>query len=243
MSKDGFSNEKRICSYLHNKTLERLNPNMKKLILFLFPKIKKSDIIKCNREGGIHKSDIIISVGELKKRISVKEGSGNSVHQEPLEEFIDFLEENFRISEKFKDDLRFFIWGDYTLNGSGDKKSRMSSYEIKKKFPKLVGRIREFMEAHKKQLIKRFVIMGAKSDKKPDLIYYGDVNLGYWAESKDALELLSSHKSKSAIPVGKLTFQAWNRAIKKDNHSEHKRGVIQLKWPTIKPDLKSLMKK
>ena len=96
------------------------------------------------------------------------------------------------------------------------------------------------MDLHRKELIKRFVILGAKSNQKPDYIYYGDEYEGLWAKSNDVLKLLLSKKSKSAVPVGKLTFQAWNRAIKKNSKSEKKRGVIQLKWGTVGEDLKKI---
>ena len=242
MSKDGFDNEIKICSYLNNKKFLELNNNMKKLIKFIFPKIIDEGIIKCVKEGGAHKSDLLISFNKTKKRVSIKKGSGNSVHQEPVEDFIKHLEKEFSISDKLKEDLRFFIWGDYTLNGSGNKESRMSSSEIKKRFPEMIERLSNFMDLHKNKLIKRFVITGPKSNKEPDLIYYGTINEGFFCKSNRAIKLLNSSKSKSTIPIGKLTFQAWNRAIKKGSRSEHKRGVIQLKWPTIKKDLKSLMK-
>ena len=118
----------------------------------------------------------------------------------------------------------------------------MSASELKRKFPDLLKRLAKFMETHRKELIKRFVIMGPKSNKKPDYIYYGDETQGLWARAEPVLRILSNGKSRSVIPVGKLTFQAWNRAIN-GNKSEKKRGEIQLKWPSIIKDLNEGYKK
>jgi len=52
------------------------------------------------------------------------------------------------------------------------------------------------------------------------------------------VDWIASHNSKGAISIGKLTFQAWNRNINGGDKSEQKRGVIQLKWGSIKDDIK-----
>ncbi len=244
MSKEGFENEREICKELNGRKFMNLNENLTHLIKWLFPDIGEKDKIICTQEGGANKSDLLINVENKKfknKRISVKKGSGNSVHQESIEDFLVFLEKEFKVNQKFKADLQFFIWGDYTQNGSGNRDNRMSAVELEKKFPELIRRIKIFMNHHRRTLIYRFVIIGSKSTSAPDAIYYGDKNKGIWADSKKILDFLSESKSRSVIPVGGLTFQAWNRAIKKDGRSEHKRGVIQLKWPSIKKDLSNLM--
>ena len=188
---------------------------------------------------------MLIKINKSKKkiRLSVKKGSGNSVHQEPVEDFLKFLEKEFKISDSLKNDFRLFIWGDYSTDGAGNKKDRLSAGEFKRKFPDVVERISKFMDLHKRKLIERFVVLGPKSKQRPDYIYYGGPREGVWADSNKVIDFLSKSKSKSAVPVGKLTFQAWNRAIKEDSRSEHKRGVIQLKWPTVKEDLQELMKR
>ena len=246
MSKEGFDNEKRIVNNLNNQRFTDLNNNLKEFVRDLFPEINNEEIICASCDGGQNKSDLLIWTNtnlKDKKRISVKRGSGNSVHQEPIEGFIKYLDNNYSVNIQIKNDLRFFIWGDYTFNGLGKKEDRMSSIEISNKFPDLINRISLFMDKNKIKLIERFVIKGPKSKSSPDFIYYGDEKKGYWGKSKQVLKMLSKKTSNSAVPIGGLTFQAWNRAIKEGSSSEHKRGVIQLKWPSIKEDLKRIMKK
>ena len=95
MSKNGFLNEEMIANYLNGKLFSQLNWNMKKFISYMFPDISESDIIESNTVWWSNKSDIYVCVRNKKYNISIKEWSGNSVHQEPVEEFISFLQKNY----------------------------------------------------------------------------------------------------------------------------------------------------
>lgn len=242
MSKEGFTNEEEIIRYLNNKKLGALNPNWQNLIKSIFPNPKEEDIVFCSKKAGPNKSDIIIKIKNINKSISVKSGTGNSVHQEPVEEFITFLKQTYNISNQLADEIRFFIWGDGTLNGKGKIKDRLSAPEFSKKYPQIIKNISRFFKENKKDLIERFVITGSKSKSSPDYIYYGNYNKGVWKKAELVLSWLcnESNESNGAVPVGKLTFQAWNRNINGGSKSEKKRGVIQLKWGSIGKDLKEI---
>lgn len=242
MSKEGFDNEEIIREYLNGKKFSNVNSNWQNFIKELFGNVSNNEIIVCLKKAGQNKSDLMITIGKNSKTMSVKSGTGNSVHQEPIEDFIAFLKETYSIKENLANDLRFFIWGDQTLNGNGSKKNRISAPEFVKKYPEIIQRIKAFFKEHKKDLIERFVITGSKSKSTPDYIYYGNVNQGVWKKTNEVLDYLCDdlNESNGAIPVGTLTFQAWNRNINGGNKSEHKRGVIQLKWGSVGEDLKSL---
>jgi hypothetical protein len=245
MGIEGFSNEDEIRVSLNNKIFGELNKNLQKFLTFCCKiKIPANTKISCYKAPGQSKSDLIIKVGEIKTfGVSIKSGSGNSVHQEPVEDFLNYLSKEFSISEQLKNDIRFFIWGDGTYDGSGKKKDRLSAVQLKRKYPEMIDRIKSFLKSHKRELIIRFVIRGPKSSFEPNYVYYGNKDEGLWAKSEDVLEFLckEENESKSTIPVGALTFQAWNRAIGEDSKSEHKRGVIQLKWPSLRENMKKLM--
>jgi len=241
MSNSGFENENALYEALHQKSVKELNENLKNLIKSIFSNVDESSIIECEKIGGHNKTDIAIRIGNEQHTLSVKKGSGNSVHQEPVEDFIKYLEENFGISKKVKDDLLFFIWGDGTLDGKGDKKDRMTASELRKKYPEKIENIQNYFNKIEKKLIERFVIKGAKSDKMPDYIYYGTPEKGIWCKSNKIIEWMIKNKPKNnkAIYIGRLTFQAWNRNIKGEKEqTEKKRGHIQLKWGSIKEDIK-----
>jgi hypothetical protein len=246
MGKEGFDNEMRIIEYLNNRKFSSLNPNWKKFIRELFGKnVKKDSFILCNKKAGIHKSDIIISLNNDQRTVSIKSGTGNSVHQEPIEEFISFLRETYSINNDLADKIRFFIWGDETYDGKGKISFRISALEFSKKYPEIIDELKNFFKKNKKDLIERFVITGSKSKSSPDYVYYGGVEEGFWRKSEEILNWLCDdiNESNGAIPVGKLTFQAWNRNINGGDKSEKKRGFIQLKWGSIGEDLKRLFEK
>ena len=85
------------------------------------------------KKGGGAKPDILIRINHNKYFISIKTGSGNSVHQEKLDEFISFLDKQTILDIKIANNLRYFIWGDGTLDGSADFNQRKNANKIKKK--------------------------------------------------------------------------------------------------------------
>lgn len=234
MSKDWFDNEDKIISYLNWKKVNELNKNMFNFIMFLFPNITENDFIKAYKEAWQNKSDLAVEVGWIKKHISIKKWSWNSVHQEPLEGFINYLRQNFSIDNELSNDIRFFIWWDWTLDWTWKKEDRLDTREIQNKYPDLINRIKNFFDGIKYDLIERFIILWDKSNIEPDAIYHWNIDEWYWNSSENILKEICLEKniSKWAIPVWALTFQAWNRAINWDK-SEKKRWVIQLKFPWI----------
>ena len=242
MSQQGFANEDIIIAYLNNKKFKFLNSNWQKFLKSIFLNPGNNNKVFCSKKAGQNKSDIIITINKVSKCISVKSGTGNSVHQEPVEEFIQFLKETYKINEELADNIRLFIWGDGTLDGHGKLKDRLSAPEFSKQNPQIIKNIREFFRRNKRDLIERFVITGSKSKSSPDYIYYGNRSSGVWKRTDEGLLWLceDSNESNGAIPVGRLTFQAWNRNINGGDKSEKKRGVIQLKWGTVGEDLKSI---
>lgn len=236
-NKSGFDNEDIIINALHNKKYEELNENLQELIKYCFGNYNGT--IYCEKQAGQNKSDLKITIGTESYTYSVKKGTGNSVHQEPVGKFIEFLKDNYTISNQLENDIKFFIWGDNTYDGSGNVADRLSASQFKNTHPLIIKRIIDFLEPIKKDLIKRFVIDGADcSSFSSDYIYYGNDLDGVCCKSEKALDWLSKNNCGGAIPIGRLSFQAWNRNINGGTKSEHKRGVIQLKWGNIKEDIK-----
>lgn len=244
MGNTGFINENNFLETLNNKKLKDLNKNLQELIKSTFNEVKNDTVIKCKKYGGTNKSDIEIIIGEETHTFSIKKGSGNSVHQEPIEDFICYLKKEFNINDVIANDLRFFIWGDGTYDSTGNVNERLKASELVKKYPEKIKNIQTLFDEKAKNLIKRFVVTGAKSTSEAEFIYYGTIENGIWCKSSDVVNWLVENKPKSnkGIYVGRLTFQAWNRNIKRGEKSEKKRGHIQLKWATIKNDLEEIRK-
>jgi len=236
MSFSGFDNENEIIEALDGKTIESLNSNLQQLIKSSFSNY--SGVIIATKQAGQNKSDLKITIGNESHTYSIKKGTGNSIHQEPIEPFLEFLAQNYGIDEEMKNNLRLFIWGDGTLDGKGSVSDRLSAPQFKTKYPQIIESIQTFFNSIKKPLIKRFLIDGVKSDSSAEFIYYGTVDSGVCCKSDKIVDWIVKNNSKGAISIGKLTFQAWNRNINGGDKSENKRGVIQLKWGSIKDDIK-----
>jgi len=234
-------NEEKIRIAIDGKKYFELNENLKSFIKYVCPEITSLNNIRCHKIAGHNKCDLEIIIRNKAYKVSVKKGKANSVHQEPIESFIDFLENTYGISESLANDLRFFIWGDETLNGNGKKVDRKNATQLKKIYPDRIKNIHIFFENNKEDLIRRFLLTGVDGDSI-DFIYYGDEIDGLWANKQTVSSIASdsSKNSRAVIPIGDLTFQAWNRALAKNTKSEHKRGQIQLKWGSLSKRLKKI---
>jgi hypothetical protein len=235
MSYSGFENEDRIIEALNGKEFNELNYNLQQLIKDSFSQYYGK--IEAIKQAGQNKSDLKISIGNESHTYSIKKGTGNSVHQEPIEPFLEFLAQNYGIDVEMKNNLRLFIWGDGTLDGTGKISDRLSAPQFKKQYPQVIETIQNFFNSIKKQLIKRFLIEGVKSDSSAEFVYYGTAQSGVCCKSDKIVDWIVNNNSRGAISIGKLTFQAWNRNINGGDKSEKKRGVIQLKWGSIKDDI------
>ena len=88
---NGYQNEIDFINYLNNKKFEELNIMMQDVIKSIYPNIKSKDIIKASKYGRYAKTDIVITVRNKKRGISLKCGYKNSIHVEPITKFKKFL--------------------------------------------------------------------------------------------------------------------------------------------------------
>jgi len=230
----GFQNENEIRNELNLKMFSDLNENMQNLVKSSFS--SHEELIICEKIAGASKTDLQIRIGVETHNFSIKKGTGNAVHQEPVEQFLDYLN-IFGANQSIKDEIRFYIWGDGTLDGNGSIDDRLSAHQLGRMYPDLVSSIKMFFDEIKKPLLLRFLADGAHANHPAKYIYYGTKDEGICCEMDKAMDWLCRQQSSARIPVGKLTFQAWNRNINGGDRSEDKRGVIQIKWADIKSDL------
>lgn len=235
---NGFDNENQIINTINTVPFNNLSLDLKNALIKMNG-CKIPNSLSAEKYGGTDKADLSITIDNKEYFVSVKKGTGNSVHQEPIEDFIIFLRTNFEDDISVFNDLRHFIWGDGTLDGTGDVENRISAPKYKSKFPNKVKNIQDYFNKHKKELLERFLITGAVSNKKADYLFYGDIN-NCKVVSDDDMINFAINVNKRPISIGILTFQAWNRNINGGNKSELKRGQIQLKWGGLKDDIKNI---
>lgn len=231
---DGFVNEKEIRDALNAKRFDDINPNLRHLL---------SDMFKGHNLRGrwVHahtfpqrmKPDFYVTIDGIDggKYVSVKKGSGNSIHQESLENFVEFLA-NVGITQKGIEQFKEYHFSDGTTNNTG--KTRYTAKEYSKMNPNLVKDINSCINNKKviKSAIKRFILKGNYPEApEVDYLYHGTERNGVWASKDEIIDYINTKlDEKTCVSFGPLTYQAWNKNLTKDLTKEYKRMQIQIKW-------------
>ena len=188
MSASGFRNEHRIKDELDNKRFNSLSSNFQNMVLFICPRVNHSDIINASVIGGTCKADIKITVSKKDYFVSIKKGSGNSVHQEPLNDFVNYISTKCtNYTSSIGEDIKHFIWGDGTLNGSGPVKNRLNARQYKKKYPKKINNLILFFSNNMQSMLARILIHGSSQSYPAEFLYYGDDKAGVICRISDAI--------------------------------------------------------
>lgn len=236
---DGFVNEKILVDYI-NQPYDSYNENIKNFLAFVFGTsldLRKSFVAE--KIGGQVKPDLSITHNGERKYISIKKGSGNSVHQENIDLFFPFIEKT--IGNSALNYLKLFHYGDDTLNDSG--KIRYSAAECKSRYSSEINKLN--VELNKwnnlEKFLDRFLFIGNIGSCSVDIIYHGNINKGSWASKKDIKEYVKNNKfSRDAVHFGPLTYQVWGRNEKGTAVHPERRYVMQVKWGSITQDLINL---
>lgn len=238
----GFVNENEFIEYFNGKSFVELNENFKDFVLFITDDDTLNEKFLCKKGKGGQKPDVILTVGNKKYFISLKVGSGNSVHQEMFSEFLLFLD-SIGFSKKGLDFLKEFHYADGTLNDTG--RERLSSVEFCKKFPEKVYLLnKELNKKEFKQSILNRVLFQGKSESydKAEFIYHGTIEKGYWAKSTEIINFDAKIKN-NCVHVGNLTYQPWGRNQNFNAVHPERRYVSQFKFGGCEQILKQIREK
>ena len=183
------------------------------------------------------KTDIEVCLFKTKTNISVKTGIAPSMHQELLENFIEFLK-TLSLSEDTIQTILFYHYRDGTYDGSGgdpldytafieDHKERIQRASEELSQPDIV-----------KAIVYRCVIKGRESSRQEiDYLYYGDTTKGAFFSKYDLLEYahLTGDREFKGLHFGPFVYSRKVR-YSKGNHAYCE--YSQIIWPHIKTDLK-----
>ena len=239
---DGFVNEQELRDYINSRKFVNYNCNIQNFLKFTFGIIGNpdSDFIAEKCPGGQVKPDMIVSYKGQKKYISIKKGSGNSVHQEKIDVFFPFISN--MLGNTYLDYLKKFHYGDGTLDDTGDK--RYSAAECQTLYAREISQLNiKFNEwSNLKQFLDRFLFLGNVSKTLyVDVIYHGTITSGLWATRDEVYSYFKNHSFPSnALHFGTLTYQVWGR--NNDFVAVHpdRRYVMQVKWGGLTNDLKAI---
>lgn len=238
---DGFQNEKEIMTALNAKRYDDINANLRHFLDDIF---RGSDLkgrwVHAHTFPQRMKPDFYVTIDGIPtgKYISVKKGSGNSLHQEPLKDFTTFLKEN-NISDNIINELKEYHYSDGTFDNTGAV--RYDSKEYSKMHPDLVKDLNK--KLNKKDILKKIITRVIFKGNYPDApeaeyVYHGTCDNGVWASKKEIFDYIDSKTfNKDCVAFGPLTYQAWNKNLNRNPNAEKKREQIQIKWGTLENSL------
>lgn len=239
---NGYENEDEFVRYLNKKQYQFVHPIFQDLLKKLYPNIKNDDMIRCLPNFGKQKSDIILIVNHVAKRVSIKKGVKNSVHAEPVWTFIRFLKKE-KVPDLVIQKLLQYHYADGTLNGSG--KNRLSVKEYKEKHQSEIDWMNRHFNSRQfvSKLIDRFVLVGNNSKTSVDALIYGVVEDFLWATKEEIktviLEQIEDYST--SVHFSCLTYQPMTRCLNRNPKYEAKRHYIQMKWYNIADDIFKIM--
>ena len=224
---DGLNNEYQIIKAYNNKRIKELTSKQKSVINS-FDSFDSDDyFIKAKKVKGNYKPDIDFIIKKKDYLVSVKKGSGNSVHQEKIETFVTFCKEYLDMSNDVEEALLYYLYGDGTLDGSGNISNRLGNDDVKKKYSKEIEVIDNFFDEHAMDLIERFLVtgrFGRDSGIIAKYLYHGTYEKGVICKLNNlSIEYIANQKKNkgNGLHIGPLTVQTWNRNLNNNPKNEY----------------------
>ena len=204
----------------------------RKFLLANFPYINNDMKISAYVNFERTKEDIWIKVGKVKKSISIKMGKCNTVHNEYIYNFTNFLEQE-KVPLKIINIMLDYFFADGTINGSGERKLTFTDYKLKIK--RKIRRVNKYFMRNEDLLIKlinRFVIGNT------DILIHGTVDNFTYITKNETIKLLISMKKKpsSTIHFSKLIFAS------KGRNNDIDKFIVQIKWYNLADDIAKIRK-
>jgi len=236
--KNGYKNEIEFINHINNKKFKQLNLLIQEMLETLYPNIKPNDIVKAYKYGKFAKVDIVINVNNILKGISIKCGSKNSVHLEPIEKFTKYLQtKNF----KQTDNLLRYLYSDRTNNNTGTERISSEQYKIKNSIS--IDLVNNEINNLKTDLITRFLIKTNINYKiNVELFIIGTISDFVWATKEEVINyLINNNITSTGVHISSLFIQNWNKNLNYNPKYEYCRNYIQVKWYSMFDDIIKIM--
>lgn len=237
----GIQNENGFIDYFKDRQVNNLNPMAYSLIMTLFPNAKGSDVIKTTYRLDKSKSDLLLTINDITKSISVKNGRCNSVHLESIETFVDFLRKN-GINENIIEKFLYYHYADSTIDGTGNNRLSIKEYkEINQNEIDIINNAFN-NEILITKAVDRFLIVGKFCDSV-DAIVYGSIDDFLWITKDEIYKLILSKRNdySTGVHFGPLFCQPWTRNLQFKQCDEYKRNYVQIKWYSLFDDIINVM--
>lgn len=231
--------EKKIIKFLDNKLLIDLEDcRLKQLIFHMFgSNINQNLKISCKKYKkksstykGNPKPDIQITLNKIKKNISIKSGKGNSLHEEPLKTFLNFL-------ESFNDSNNYINTIETHLKKAINIRDTDVPIFFDKNKIKIINRVLDGIYLGEDAVDFYYAVLSIK-DKNTEVT--SDIIKNGFFASKSKVKNFMINNIPSGIgqsgtcDVGILRYQSYNR---------NKYPKPQFKWPNPYEDIEKIRNK
>ena len=231
--------EKEIIKFLDNKLLIDLEDcRLKQLIFHMFgSNINQNLKISCKKYKkksstykGNPKPDIQITLNKIKKNISIKSGKGNSLHEEPLKTFLNFL-------KSFNDSNNYINIIETHLKKAINIRDTDVPIFFDKNKIKIINRVLDGIYLGEEAVDFYYAVLSIK-DKNTE-VTLDIIKNGFFASKSKVknfmINNIPSGKGQSGTcDVGILRYQSYNR---------NKYPKPQFKWPNPYEDIEKIRNK
>jgi len=237
----GIINEENFVKSINGNMFNDLNKNLQYFLYYLFPKLDKNKKFTCYRTEYLIKPDIIISQDSIMRFISLKYGQSETLHNEHILTFIQFLKD-CGISDETIHTYLLYHYGDGTTNGTGKK--RMNSVEVRFTYDEQIKKMNEEFNSSKefiKKFLDRVMFQGVNpSASMAEYIYHGDVDYGVFC-SRNQFRRHIDRKNwdymQTCVHVGPFVIRPHARYVNKEIRNEESRNTVEVNYPRLVQDI------
>ena len=208
----GFEQEREVINELDDKLFSDVSPKYKHLMQNIGFNIKNNTKISCQKKEGARlekKRDLVIKAESKSVNVSVKRGSQNSIHQENIHEFVNFLDSFSKLEESEKDLIYEFHWCDGTIDNTGKVEDRTDKSKYRKQNEVRYSQYMTVLNKYKEPIFYRAWI---GTINKPDYLVHFTKNEIRCYNFSDLLDYHLAYENKNT--VGILRMQNWNACLK-----------------------------
>lgn len=237
----GFKNEYEFVELFNHRYYSELDDNSKLFLKELFENVSDDEEIICWKNKFLQKADIYVKYKNCVKGISLKCGNDNSVHQESIECFRQYLE---KIGIPYKI-IEYYVSYQYGYmrdeNNKIDFNKSLSSKEYKQffqneldEFNKRINKTRIIID-----MIDRFIVRGRNSDYDIDALICGKVDDYVWILKYDLYDLILSKKCNeyTSPHIACLTIGPKKRNLGGNSNNPGDRYCVCVRWNFIRESI------
>lgn len=247
MQNRGQFKEDQMLVFLNNKKFKELSPNLHNMVEALFGVVDPDEMVYC--EHGIErtKPDIVITIGQRKKYVSMKTGSAKAIHSEQIDSFITFLK-SIGVSQETIETVLLYHYGDGTTNGTG--KERRPTEQLACWLGKRLEEANDELNSDEFvwSIINHVAFQGVNPNvPAADAIYFGDVEYGVIATVKQFKKRFARSDGRwrffHNLHVGPIFIKPAARYAGTEIKEEERRHKVICEWFRLREDIEYISKR